>query len=140
MKGISPLVAAVLLIAVTMSIAGVLAYWASQFVTKSLPGVNESTTQCRFVNFIIYNCLYNSTTGNLTVTLNNIQTVEVKNLMVYLSFLNGTMSSGTKLNETLASGEFRSYVLSGIPSDFSKIIVTTQVCPDISKEDACRRS
>lgn len=140
MKGISPLVAAVLLIAVTMSIAGVLAYWASQFVTKSLPGINESTTQCRFTNFIIYNCFYNSSTSKLIITLNNIQTVEVKDLMVYLSFTNGTMSSGTKLNETLAPGEFRSYTLSGISSDFSKIIVTTQVCPDISKEDACRRS
>jgi flagellin-like protein len=140
MKGISPLVAAVLLIAVTMSIAGVLAYWASQFVTKSLPGLNETTTQCRFTNFVIYNCLYNSSASQLTMTLNNIQTVEIKDLTVYLSFLNGSLSSGIKLNGTLAGGEFRSYVLSSISNDFSKVIVTTQICPDISKEDACKRS
>jgi flagellin-like protein len=140
MKGISPLVAAVLLIAVTMSIAGVLAYWASQFVTKSLPEVNQSATQCRFTNFIIYDCFYNSSTSKLIITLNNIQSVEVRSLVAYLSFTNGTMSSGISLNETLAPGEFKSYILSGIPSDFSKIIVTTQVCPDISKEDVCKRS
>ena len=140
MKGISPLVAAVLLIAVTMSIAGVLAYWASQFVTKSLPEVNQTTAQCRFTNFIIYNCFYNSSASKLVLTLNNIQTVEARDLMVYFSFANGTMSSGTKLNETVAPGEFRSYILSGISSDFSKIIVTTQICPDVSKESSCTRS
>jgi len=98
------------------------------------------TTLCRFTNFIIYNCFYNSSTSKLTLTLNNIQTVEVKDLMVYLYFSNGTLSSRTKLNETLVAGEFRSYILSDIPSDFSKIVVTTQLCPDISKESVCTRS
>lgn len=140
MKGISPLVAAVLLIAVTMSIAGVLAYWTSQFVGKSLPEVNQSTTECKFVDFVIYNCLYNSSTTKLTLTLNNIRSVVVKDLMVYLAFSNGTISSGTQLNETLVPGEYRNYLLSGIASDFSKVIITSQMCPDISKENVCARS
>lgn len=140
MKGISPLVAAVLLIAVTMSIAGVLAYWSSQFVSKSLPEVNQSTAQCKFTNFVIYNCVYNSTATRLSLTLNNIQQVEIRDLIFYLSFSNGTLSSGTKLNETLAPGEFRSYSVSSLPNDFSKVIVTTQFCPEISKETSCSRS
>jgi hypothetical protein len=95
---------------------------------------------CRSTNFIIYSCIYNSSDNKLVIILNNHGAEDVRDLMVYLSFLNGTTLLMTKLNETLASGEFRSYILSDIPSDFSKIIVSTQLCPDISKEDSCRRS
>jgi len=95
---------------------------------------------CRSTNFIIYSCIYNSSDNKLVIILNNHGAEDVRDLMVYLSFLNGTTLLMTKLNETLAPGEFRSYILSDIPSDFSKIIVSTQLCPDISKEDSCRRS
>ena len=37
MKGISPIVAAVLLIAITMTIAGGLALWATKLVGQQLP-------------------------------------------------------------------------------------------------------
>lgn len=140
MKGVSPLVAAVLLIAITMSIAGVLAFWASQFVNKSLPPVNETTIQCRFANFVVYGCTYDSNTSILVLTLNNIQSLELRNLTTYLSFSNGTLSSGINLNESISPAEFKSYILHGIPSDFSKIIISSQVCTDLSKESTCSRS
>ncbi len=58
--GISPLVAAVLLIAVTMTIAGLLAYWATSFVRTSLPETNRTEAECRLADFSIYFCSYNS--------------------------------------------------------------------------------
>ena len=41
MKGISPLIAAVLLIAFTMAIAGIMATWATTFTREKLAGANE---------------------------------------------------------------------------------------------------
>ena len=43
-KGISPLVATVLLIAVTMTLAGIIAFWGSSFVRTSLPTENQTQT------------------------------------------------------------------------------------------------
>jgi flagellin-like protein len=140
MKGISPIVAAVLLIAVTMSLAGVLAYWASQFVSQGLPEVNATNTQCKFTNFAIYNCIYNSTSDRLTVTLNNIQQIEIKSLAVYLTYSNGTVSPMIALNESLQPGEFRSYPITDVSGDFSKVIITSLTCPEINKETACTKS
>ncbi|MBI2547246.1 MAG: hypothetical protein HYW23_02255 [Candidatus Aenigmarchaeota archaeon] len=60
MKGISPIVASVLLIAITMTIAGVLAYWSSTFVSNTLPGENTTTAQCRLAQFEFLLCNYNT--------------------------------------------------------------------------------
>ena len=140
-KGVSPLVASVLLIAATMSIAGILAYWTSGFVKTSLPEINKTKEECKFAGFKIYQCTYLSADSKLSVTLNNYRTIDMKDLTVYGFFSNGTTSPGIKLNETLIHGEFRTYLLGDFPSDFTKIIVSSPICPELIPEEAsCTRS
>jgi flagellin-like protein len=135
-KGISPLVAAVLLIAVTMTIAGLLAYWAASFVKASLPETNETETQCRFADFSIYSCSYSNRTVNLI--LENTQNVDLENIKAYLIFSNSTVSDAYSLNETLPAGVLKSYTISDV-DDFSKISIKTH-CPDVGKEKTCAKS
>jgi flagellin-like protein len=140
-KGISPLVAAVLLIAATMSIAGVLAYWASSFVRGALPTVNV-TTECQYADFNIYSCSYNKTdgTGTLVVTLHNYRTVPLKNFSVITVFPNASVGGPYSLTGgDLSPGAYRSYTRSNLP-DFSRIIITTGNCPEVSRETDCGKS
>jgi flagellin-like protein len=147
MKGISPLVASVLLIAITMSIAGILAYWVSTYTTSTLPSLNKTKTEeeCRFSNFEIYTCNFNTTTGTITFTLHNIGLYEIVNLASYVVFTNDTITPSISLNGTLATGEFKSYSLLNTTTNvtsttFSKLIVASSACPGLSKEHSCTRS
>lgn len=137
-KGISPLVAAVLLIAVTMTIAGLLAYWAASFVRTSLPEMNKTEAECRFADFMIYSCNYNSTSRRVNLILENIRDIELKKLKAYFIFPNATVSDAYNLNATLPGGTLKSFTISNV-DDFSKISIRTH-CPDVYKEKACTKS
>lgn len=137
-KGISPLVAAVLLIAATMSIAGILSYWATSYVKIQTEQFKNqtATSECNFADFRIYQCVYNSTDKKVNLILENIKTVELKELKLYVEYSTGNISSPISLNETLSSGAIKSYVITGI-SNFTNIIVKTQ-CPEINVKDDCK--
>lgn len=136
-KGISPLVAAVLLIAVTMTIAGLMTYWATSFVRTSLPATNETEAQCRFADFAVYSCLYTNSTKKLNLILENLRAVELRELKLYIIYANDTVSPEIELNETLLAGTIKSYTISDVDA-FSKILVKTH-CPELSKESVCSR-
>lgn len=138
MKGISPIVAAVLLIAITMTIAGVLAYWSSTFVSTSLPTENTTTSQCRLAQFEFRTCRYNSTSQSLVFSLENVRGVELSNLTAFVEYSNGTVISGVSLNKSLPSSTINSYSVSGVASDFSNLIVKTN-CPELSRSSSCTR-
>lgn len=138
--GISPLVAAVLLIAVTMTIAGLLAYWSTSFVRTSLPEINQTEAECRFADFSIYSCVYDNTTQKATLILENFKNVELRSLKAFIIFPNSTVSSPFIINGTLpAGGMLKSFQVDGVGGDFSKIMITTH-CPEVSKEKACTRA
>ena len=141
MKGISPLVASVLLIAITMSVAGILAFWVSSYTSQTLPKMNR-TEECRFSNFEIWSCSIDSA-GTLTFVLHNIGQYEILDLTAFVFTTENTVSPGVKLNSSLLLGEYKSFTLqnssTNVPAEkFSKLIITTS-CPDLSKESTCTR-
>jgi flagellin-like protein len=133
-KGISPLVAAVLLIAVTMTIAGMLAYWATGFVRTGLPS-NVTEVECTGANFKVYDCKYNSTANRIDLLLQNIGGVDLRNLSVFVVYSNNTVSTIT-LNETLSKAQIKSYQLNGISSDYTKLTITSP-CPGVEATTTC---
>ncbi|MBI2543334.1 MAG: hypothetical protein HYW24_04055 [Candidatus Aenigmarchaeota archaeon] len=139
MKGISPIVAAVLLIAITMTIAGILAYWSTTFVAQGLPGENITNTQCRFAQFEFVSCKYNTTAQNVIFVLENVKTTEITNLTTFVTYSNGSVSTGVDLNSSLGTGAqgLKSYSVSGVPSDFTRITIKTS-CPELSRSHTCR--
>lgn len=142
-KGISPLVASVLLIAITMSIAGMLAYWASTYVSTALPGKNQTSQECNFMDFIIEDCKYDSSAGSLRIIVKNIRTVTINGLNLQIFYPNGTISPPIVLKDKISPGELKGFLLdqsqTNISSDFSKISLTSIECPDKSREDYCTR-
>lgn len=141
MKGISPIVAAVLLIAITMTIAGGLALWATRLVGEQLPNPEE-IIECKLANFDFLSCTYNASTQNLIFSLINRGSLEMKNLTAILSYPNGSSSSDMTLNSTLQTGtnKVSSFTISDIPSDFSYLLITTMNCPEVEASDSCTRS
>jgi len=139
-KGISPIVAAVLLIAATMSIAGILAYWASNFVKTALPEVNSSQTTCQFADFQVYSCSYANST--LSFVLYNFRTIPLNGLTATIFDSNNLPTwNNITLNNSLSVGQFIGYTVTGIPSNFTKLIVTSTQCPSLSREpSSCTRS
>jgi len=139
-KGISPLVAAVLLIAATMAIATVLTYWASQFVKVSLPETpNETYGECLAADFDIYSCGVVSNTTNLaniSLILYNKMSVELKNLTVYV-FTGGPNVESFPLNQKLPPNTYRGFTVNNVPWPYNKIAITTH-CPTVTKESPCQ--
>ncbi|MEM7821584.1 MAG: archaellin/type IV pilin N-terminal domain-containing protein [Candidatus Aenigmatarchaeota archaeon] len=137
-KAISPLVAAVLLIAVTMTVAGMLAYWASSFVRERTKEWENQTLagECQFADFRVYQCVYDNQNSRINLILENIRSIELKNIRLYVLYPNGTLTSEIPLNEPLRAGEVKVYHISNISPGFSKIIIKTH-CPDISTESVC---
>ena len=136
-KGISPLVAAVLLIGVTMTVAGILAYWASSFVRTQVTRFENETimSECNFADFRIYACSYNPDESKLTFILNNIRTVELRNLTLYVIKQDNTVES-IPLNESLPGNSLKSFSVSLAP-DYKSITIKTH-CPGVSVTSECR--
>lgn len=82
MKGISPLIASVLLIAVTMAIAGVLASWATQFSAGRLTRTNEEANCIGALD--ISSLKFDA--GMITLKIRNIGNINLTNLKANVEY------------------------------------------------------
>lgn len=140
-KGISPLVASVLLIAATMSLAGILAYWSSNFVKTALPETNSSQTTCQFADFQIYQCQYSNATQTISFVLYNYRTIPLSGLGVTVFDANSLPTwANITLNGSLPVGQFVGYSVTSIPQNFTKMIVSSSMCPSVLHDTSCARS
>jgi flagellin-like protein len=88
MKGISPLIATIMLIAFTMIVAGILAGWATQFVTQS----RSELQFCSKAQLLIQRAYYDNTTQTLTLHLFNTGDVPLNGFTVRLTYQNESLS------------------------------------------------
>jgi len=84
-KGLSPLIATILLIAVSLSLAGILYSWSSQNAKETTTSLSDTTNKwidCGAVDiFIDYGCSY-STTEGVSLILYDKSTVQIDNNLV----------------------------------------------------------
>lgn len=133
-KGISPLVAAVILIAATMTIAGILSYWASSFVRTTLETGENATelTSCQAAKFRIYSGTYNNATESLYLILENQRTVDLQLDKLYLFYPNDVLQS-MPLDEALEGNELKPLNVTGVGDGFDRGRISTN-CPEINVE------
>jgi flagellin-like protein len=139
LKGISPLVAAVLLIAITMTIAGGVAYWVTQFVQKSgdtFQSNATSFTDCGLANVAVRSCVYDVNNTRMTIIVDNIGRIDLSGLAAQVIYSNGSISSYT-LNGSIPTNRLQSYILSSVSSDYTSVAIKTS-CPAVSAETSCR--
>lgn len=140
-KGISPLVAAVLLIAATMGIATILTYWASTFIKSSLPEVaNQSYSPCLYADFKIYSCSYTNSTptkGNITIILKNTMGVELRNLTATVFYSGGIKNYNLQPDDILPANIYKAFTIVDADLPYNKVAITTH-CPNVEDELTCQ--
>ncbi len=120
-KGISPLVAVIMLIAFTMIVAGILAGWATRFATEQ----RTMLEKCVRANIVIKKAIYDDVNGNVNLMLYNAGTVPLKDFQVQVTYDdNGPpMPSTWNIETTLGANSFETFAhnLTNTSVDFIEI-------------------
>ena len=139
-KGVSPLVAAVLLISFTMAIAAILATWATQYMTQQTATLTTKGNEanCVYARMNLDTYSYDSTSNQLIMIINNDGRIGLQNFTLFLYNGSGigripmeTDASVTnRQNTTLPPGEPRSFIVNGV-SNITRFKVVSN-CPEYS--------
>lgn len=129
-KGISPLVAAVILIAATMSIAGILSFWASGFVKTRLGEAGNVTVEssCLGAEFKLHSGSYDNET--LTLIVDNIRPVDLVLESLYLFYPDKPMIPKSLNNTILKGNEIKQIQITDVDTNFTSAKIKTN-CPEV---------
>ena len=131
-KGISPIVAVVLLIGITMAVSALLAIWSLSFIQGRLP--EGKPQECEIMDFQIDKC---TVSGNkIYITLFNYAKVDAKNLTAQL--INSTYSGNTQNLGDISPGEIKTFNIDKDVENFDKVVVSSKICPNLRRETICR--
>lgn len=96
MKGISPLIATVLLIAFTVAVAGLLSTWLTGFTSQSTKQVSESsstTLSCSYGGVSFGSLKFSSGTSTIAGNIENTGTVSLGNISIQVIYANKSIST-----------------------------------------------
>ena len=138
-KGISPLIAAVLLIAFTMAVAGILTAWVTTFTQDTADQVGEDgeqTVSCSFGGLSIYEAVHDE---DLVVSVANTGTVDFTNdgdtdygIQVAAFMEDGnTEQVGIP---TIESGSVETATFDDFEEGIDSVRATSTECPDVVAE------
>lgn len=146
MKGISPLIAAVLLVAITVGISTLLASWLSTTSSDTATKLRNNTNvqlQCQYADIYVknatYNCGGNCTTGTQHTSEITVVNSGKKTLSIDRFFLRNTSGDVTQLllNETrtlnvgdaLTVSNTTRATCSGINNSIELVTLSSMECP-----------
>jgi len=137
-KGISPLIASVLLIAFSVAVFGIIQMWGISFVKTQTEDVSNRTDR-------ELNCVY----GGITVSnlkycnhyfsgiVKNSNQIDLKNITLQIIYLNATNQKFPLNNSvggaymTINAGEMDSFNISMGGSNYDRLHFYTLTCPDV---------
>jgi len=130
LKGIDPLVATVLLIAVTMTLAGIIAFWGSSFVRSSLPSENQTQTiqVCTGGSIKLISSNYNSTTNTLSITIYNDGSQKL--LLTNITFIYPDRAESKEINSEISPAQVFVRSIENVANNFNSFMISTN-CPNI---------
>lgn len=136
-KGISPILASVLLLAVTLSVVGVFSGWAPQ-IAETVTGETENSTmhrlQCDKASVEIVSASYDtSNNGDLIVAVRNTGREDLQNLTVAEFSENDVL--GEQTDASVNSGELNDVNISdGVDSTPAYVRVYSEKCGSVTAE------
>ena len=144
-KAISPLIAAVLLIAFTMTIAGLMAAWAQNYIvgrTQTMTEQSEEIEKCSKADFTLESGT-RKTNSTVYIVIYNSGDLDFTDMNVFLSYSNSTagpviQSVKNAANQTIPVGELVSFSVTnnqtavGMP--LTKIKVVSVDCSNVYRE------
>lgn len=122
-KGISPLIAVIMLIAFTMIVAGILAGWATQFVTQS----RSELQFCARAQLLIQKAYYDNTTKEITIALFNTGDVPLEGFNVLLTYQNESIEA-TKFESLNISYQDIKTVTLSTDDTLNQVVVQSLQC------------
>ncbi|MBI4020577.1 MAG: type IV pilin [Candidatus Aenigmarchaeota archaeon] len=120
LKGVSPLIAVILLIALTLIIAGILATFTQNIATRTISG----SQRCQNAKVIIQGATYEKTISNLTMVVYNYGDIDLT-FDTLLSYQNGTILQGPGVNTTsggIVTSDFRVW------SNLDEVTIKSKEC------------
>jgi len=138
MKGISPLIATIILIALTIAIAGVLGLWAASYVSTRTQEVNKTAEliDCQLANFEIISCRKDN--NKIKMILFNDKRIDLNGFRV--TFIkqdeNGNIVeiNATEIPIKLKAAGYETLETDVLLSNYSKIEVRSLQCPNLFRE------
>jgi flagellin-like protein len=129
-KAISPLVATVLLIAITMTLAGIVAFWGSSFVRTSLPTENQTGAiqACTAASIRLVTSSYNSTNNALSITIYNDGTQRL--MLTNITFIYPDRSETKEINEEISPGQVIVKLIDNVANGYTSFLISTN-CPNV---------
>jgi len=124
-KGISPLIAVIMLIAFTMIVAGILATWTTNFAQRQRVQIEF----CTEAGAYIQGGTYDSGTNTLNLVVFNNGKVPLS-FIVLLTYKNGTVTRASGTWNTTA-GDVRTFTVSGVNSDLEQATIQSKECPGV---------
>jgi len=135
MKAISPLVAAVLLIAITLTLAGMVAFWAAALVRGRVADLeNQTLEECMQADFSIYSCSYDNATQRMTLVLNNLRSVDLHNITVWIFYPEKIEARPT--GRSLPANYYDVYKVENVTAGYTEVAVRTH-CPELERRSRC---
>jgi len=137
-KGISTLVASVLLVAFTVAAFGIIVTWGTDFISSTTSDVSQQTDEdidCIYAGISVSNLRYCN--HYLSGAVENTEMVSLRNITLTVVFTNGT-NERLKLNDTsgnfmqLDPGNLDSFNETIGGSNYDIIRISTSTCPDVS--------
>ncbi len=135
-KGVSPLIAAVLLIAFTMAVAAILTAWLTTFTKEQTENVGNRSNQvisCSYAGIAIYDAVWDDTNDRMLVSIANTGAIDLTDVNVYV-YRSG-VQEGNENSGTLQSADIKTITITSISSLPDKITITTPDCPNLIDEE-----
>jgi flagellin-like protein len=131
MKGLSPIIAAVILIAITMTIAGILSFWATGFMKSKLSEVENTTqgTDCLAAKFVVYSSTYNNKTKTLYIIVDNRMSIDLVLENLYIFYPDNKLVT-KPLNLELNSNVVKELNITDVPEGFTNAKIKSN-CPEV---------
>jgi flagellin-like protein len=129
-KAISPLVATVLLIAITMTLAGIVAFWGSSFVRTSLPTENQTQTlqACTGGSIKLISSSYNSTSNVFSMTIYNDGTQKLT--LTNITFIYADKADAKEINAEISPAQVFVKAIDNVTNGYNSFMISTN-CPNV---------
>lgn len=133
-KGISELVAAVMLIAFVVAAAGIISTFYSQFTREQVTKVETEggeTIDCSISHLIIQPDTVTTSNSDLLITVENTGKEDLSDIDVVFRNSTGDPFQTVDMNETVDTGNIETLTINGVTNSIDRITVTT-VCPGLT--------
>ncbi len=134
-KGISPLVAAVLLIAFTLAVASILTAYVTTFTEESAQELGNQTqqvTSCAYAGLSIFDAVYDSSAGEITVNVANTGTKDLSELTAVAFSPDATILGRGTISD-LQTGDIGTTTIS-VSEKPGRVTVSSSSCPQTTDE------